>query len=425
MDELIKLKEQEDSGPLLLSVSEEKELQDDCGFGIVRIEPKVTQAAHVAPIGESVYRLFLVNPTCHVGHFRLNSDTQRIGYIEPKVSVRNVFALLGIAYKFYAKNPPFFRPEVKYAVDTDRILEPLVQQFNEDVSKLLQEGLLRRYIELDENLRVLRGQLIFSQQISQNLIHKDRLFCRFAQSEVDIPENQVLLWTLLLLQRSGDWSAYVKQALQSHILHFGGVSVRRFLPQQFPDFHYDRLSFRYEEIHAWCKLFTDLMSLSDRPGKRYFSGYLLDMNELFERFVAAMFERAARTVPAVRVEYQRHHYLDMDRRVSIIPDLVLRGPDDAIVIVDAKYKRTKEQGRAKHPDLYQIITYCCTAFELVGQERNQTQGILVYPKSELTDELEGQLRIITRKGPSSELTVKVIWLDLNRRMWSRKPTIYS
>lgn len=112
------------------------------------------------------------------------------------------------------------------------------------------------------------------------------------------------------------------------------------------------------------------------------------------------------------MEYQqRGHYLDMARRVSIIPDFVLRGPNDAIVIVDAKYKRTQGQGRAPHPDLYQIIAYC-TAFALVGQERNQAQGILVYPKSEWTDELEDELHIITHKGPS-ELTVKVIWLDLN------------
>ena len=241
-----------------------------------------------------------------------------------------------MAYKFYIKHSPFFQPDVQYAVDTDRVLEPLVRQFNEDVRRLLQEGLLRRHIELDENLRVLRGQLLFSQQITHNLIYKDRLFCRFAQSEVDILENQVLLWTLLLLQRSGDWAAEVKQTLQSHILHCGGVSVRQFLPRQFPDFYYDRLSFRYEGIHTWCKLFIDLMSLADRPGERYvFSGYLLDMNVLFERFVAAMFERATRTIPAVRVEYQqRGHYLDMDHRISIVPDLVLRGPNDTLVIVD-------------------------------------------------------------------------------------------
>jgi hypothetical protein len=62
--------------------------------------------------------------------------------------------------------------------------------------------------------------------------------------------------------------------------------------------------------------------------------------------------------------------------------------------------------------LYQIITYC-TALELVGLERNQAQGILVYPKSEWTDELEGELRIITCKGPLSELTIQVIWLNLD------------
>jgi len=126
-----------------------------------------------------------------------------------------------------------------------------------------------------------------------------------------------------------------------------------------------------------------------------------------------MFKRAARTVPTVRAEYHPPgHALDMDRRVSIIPDLILRGSDDTNVVVDAKYKRTKGQGRAPHPDLYQIIAYC-TALELVGPGRNRAQGILVYPKSEWTGEVEDELHIITGKGRSSELTVKVIWLNLD------------
>jgi 5-methylcytosine-specific restriction enzyme subunit McrC len=288
--------------------------------------------------------------------------------------------------------------------------------FCEAVDRLLQDGLLRRHIELEENLRVLRGRLVFSSQISKNLILQDRLYCRFAQPEVDIAENQVILWTLLLAQRCGEWSVDVKQALQSHILHFGGVSVRQFVPQLFPDFTYDRLSFRYEEVHSWCKLFIDLMGLSDKPGDRLFNGYCLDMNLLFERFVAATFQKAASSVPTTRIEYHEdsahRYYLDIERRIRIVPDLILRGTNGATIVADAKYKRTVGDGRGKNPDLYQMVAYC-TAMELVGEQTDRPQGILVYPRSEWDIDMPNKLHVVTHQGSQSKLTLQVVLVDLN------------
>ena len=79
--------------------------------------------------------------------------------------------------------------------------------------------------------------------------------------------------------------------------------------------------------------------------------------------------------------------------------------------VDAKYKRTGGAGQANHPDLYQVISYS-TALGLVGQESTSAQGVLVYPVSEHSAELDGCLRVITNKQRSSDLTIRVIWLDL-------------
>jgi 5-methylcytosine-specific restriction enzyme subunit McrC len=326
--------------------------------------------------------------------------------------------LLGAAYSFYSipdKSP--FRPEsVDYADDKARVLEPLVRHFNESVEELLQDGLLANYVEQEENLRVLRGRLAFSKHLAQNVVRQDRLYCRFFQAEVDIPENQVILWALVLLDREGDWSQDVRQTLHSHILHFGGVALRQFLPRQCPVFHYDRLSSRYRKVHDWCRLFIDLFSISNRPGERTFYGYLLDMNELFERFVISAFKRAEESVPLVSVKDHRSHHLDLDRSTVIVPDLTLEGPNRSMVAVDAKYKRTKPQKQAKHPDLYQVISYC-VAMGLIDQASTPTpvQGILVYPAAEKSPELEGLLRVITSKKPSSELAIRVIWLDLRSR----------
>lgn len=416
MDQLIELQEQLLS-PVFLTHAEGEELRRlDMDVQVESDSEQEDPGGSVRRAGEagsSTYRMYKVDPGCQVGYFRLSSDMRRTVWIKPKVGIRNVFALLGAAYHCYSPPLSPFRSEsVEYAVDKAQVLEPLVRHFNESVRELLQDGLLANYVEQEENLRVLRGRLAFSKHLTLNVVRRDRLYCRFFQAEVDIPENQVILWALILLNRAGDWSGDVRQTLHSHILHFGGVSLRQFLPRQCPVFHYDRLSSRYREVHDWCRLFIDLLSISDKPGETTFNGYLLDMNKLFERFVISVFKRAEESVPLVSVKDHKSHHLDLDRSTDIVPDLTLEGPNRSMVAVDAKYKQTKGQEKAKHPDLYQVISYC-VAMGLIGLASTPVQGILVYPAAERSPELEGLLRVITSKRPSSELSIRFIWLDLD------------
>jgi 5-methylcytosine-specific restriction endonuclease McrBC regulatory subunit McrC len=356
---------------------------------------------------------YRVNPKSLVGHFRLSSDSSRIVTIKPKVGIRNVFALLGASYNRYRKDSPFKELPVGYDVDVAEAIEPLVEMFNEEVRKILQDGLLKRYVEIEENRSNVKGRIIFSEQIRRNLIHPERIFCRFSQSEVDIPENQVILFTLLLLRRNGELSASICRELTAHILHFGDVSICQFLPKQMPLFTYDRLSQRYKDVHSWCRLFIDMMSLSDKPGNRIFNGFLLDMNVLFERFVISMFEKASRNVFGVSINAHHKRHLTISAKPLMIePDLLLI-KDDVEIPVDAKYKITKGPDKAKHPDLYQIIAYC-SALGLIGKKDFSPHGILVYPQSELTseDDLTANLNIITKKDKQSELRIDVHGLKL-------------
>jgi 5-methylcytosine-specific restriction enzyme subunit McrC len=416
MNPLIELQEQMPL-PVLLTQAESEELRQlgmdvQADSGWEQEDPGAAER-FADETGSSNSQAYKVNPGCYVGHFRLGSGMRRTVRITPKVGIRNVFALLGAAYGFYLPPRCPFRPEsVDYNVDKMQVLEPLVRYFNESIKALLQDGLLTNYVEREENLKVLRGRLSFSQHLAQNVVRQDRLYCRFFQAEVDIPENQMILWTLILLNRAGMWSQGTRQTLHSHILHFGGVSLRQFLPRQCPVFHYDRLRSRYRKVHDWCRLFIDLLSISDKPGGTTFSGYLLNMNELFERFVISVFKQAEESVPIVSVKNHRKHDLDLDGSSGIEPDLTLEGPSHSLVAVDAKYKRTKGPDKAKHPDLYQVISYC-VSLGLIGQASSAAQGVLVYPVSEWDSGLKGLLRVVTSKRPSSDLSIRVIGLDLD------------
>jgi 5-methylcytosine-specific restriction endonuclease McrBC regulatory subunit McrC len=364
---------------------------------------KVTPLTYA--VNDNSESLYSVYGNHNVGYFRLRSG--RLVTIAPKVPIANVFSLLAVAYKFYLTSPPFLDQTVPYSSTSDRPLQALVEHFSSLVDDLLRDGLLRRYVEQEENRTTVRGQLIFKQQLLQNLIRRDRLFCRFAVSDVDLAENRIILWTLLTLHRSTRWAEQLRRKLQAQIMHFGGVTAVPFPAGQVPKFVYDRLSERYSNIHAWCRFFIDQMTLLNSSGSVVFYGFRLNMFELFERFVFSVFEHSSRKYLGVRVEKTRFP-LDRDRRLGINPDIVVRSRSETVV-VDAKYKVTND-GVGRHPDVYQLVAYS-TVLGLVGSS-NRPQAFLVYPASERTTALEGDLHVLTSTTGETGLTVRTLWFDL-------------
>jgi len=57
------------------------------------------------------------------------------------------------------------------------LLEVFIRMFLADLLELTRRGLARSYSRVENNLRVLKGKLVFSRNITHNLIHRERLAC--------------------------------------------------------------------------------------------------------------------------------------------------------------------------------------------------------------------------------------------------------
>ena len=44
----------------------------------------------------------------------------------------------------------------------------------------------------EENLSLIRGKLLFREQIQRNIGYPTRAYCRFFENTVDIPDNQII-----------------------------------------------------------------------------------------------------------------------------------------------------------------------------------------------------------------------------------------
>ena len=134
---------------------------------------------------------------------------------------------------------------------------------------------------------------------------------------------------------------------------------------------FDRLNEYYRDVVSLACLVLRHSAFESERGPVRAKGFLFDMNDVFQGFVAQALreklglpERAfgERSIPS----------LDCGGTVHLSPDFVWQHGGQAVFVGDAKYKDLSRD-YARESDLYQLLAYI-TALDLPG-------GLLVYAKS--------------------------------------------
>lgn len=148
---------------------------------------------------------------------------------------------------------------------------------------------------------------------------------------------------------------------------FAGLTRRRFRPVDFDELVYDRLNAAYESIHGLCRVILQGRGAEDGAGTLPMGSLLVNMDTLFEQFVAEWLRQ--HLPPPWRVEAQETVRLDESGGFSIRPDLVLYHGSERRLVADTKHQLA--EGRPSVGHLYQILAYC-RALRL-------RTGVLLYP----------------------------------------------
>jgi 5-methylcytosine-specific restriction enzyme subunit McrC len=313
--------------------------------------------------------LFTVNPQQWVGHFRLPSGA--VVKIIPKIPSASVLRML--AYAFLRWNDQMMRHEaVEYATDSF-LFEPLVRLFNDLVAARTRRGLVQDYVRHEENLSLVRGKILFREHIQTNVGYPNRVYCRFFENTVDIPDNQIIRRTLRLLLANGGWTRGTEHGLIANFHQFEAVSDGHSRSIHFGAHHYHHLNEDYEPIHRLCALFIAIASISEAVGDLPFKGFLLDLNKLFEKFVEQAFVTVAKKMD-VEIRPQKAERLsDAQFAPMIQPDIAVAYNGRTAAIIDAKYKR--DAYGPQNSDIYQVLAY--------GTALRCDETYLFYPETEL------------------------------------------
>lgn len=296
--------------------------------------------------------------------------------LQPKTPIANLFQMIAYAYDL----ADFQRSDLVVGVESTPVLfERLAHVLAQRILARGRRGLYQGYLSQTEQLPFVRGridQAAYAQRPPQS-----QLPCRYEESAVDIEDNQLLLYTIYSILRSGLSSEQtvptVRQAF--HLLQ-GSVTLHPMTADLCRHRVYHRLNQDYAPLHALCAFFLDHIGPSHLPGQTPALPFLVDMARLFERFVAEWLRREVDARWQVRV--QEHYPLGTATNLHFAIDLVVYERASGAVrwVLDTKYK-TPERSPST-ADIAQIVAY--------AHAKGAHEAALIYP-APLPDPLDVQL----------------------------------
>lgn len=371
----IDLREYERSEPIRLSVGARDALaHDELGLTI-------TPVAGV----ESQYTL---TPGSIVGAVETANMSVRI---KPKIGIRQLMSIACYAIgKVTFQEREFEFPEASALPDA------LALVFGAAANRAFCRGLLHGYRSEDEALYTVRGRIRFGDHIRRRPGMPLPVEVSYDEFTDDILPNRLVKAAAFRLGRLrlGSRQAYNRLAWVAGKL--SGVGLAEFPPNAVPEVQFDRLSEHYRGVVTLAELILRHGAFEARRGNVRASGFLMDMNRVYQEFVTVALRQSLKV--SVRQFGERDiSSLDVEGAVGLTPDLTWWDGGTCMFVGDAKYKAI--DAKARNADLFQLLAYA-TATKLPG-------GLLVYAQGE-----SDQTYTVQHSGKQLEIAV----LDLSESL---------
>lgn len=342
----------------------------------------------------------------HVGTTRVDKFELRV---HPKVRPDRLVELLVTSLDRIAWAPH----DVEYA-PTDDLVATIAGAFLTAAERALKGGILQGYVTEEADLYAVRGRIDLGRQMSRNPGLPLPIAVTYDEYTTDILENQLLAGAGRFLLRLPGLTNSLQVRLRR--LEFQLVEVTPVRPSSKPpEVRWTRLNLRYRSAIVLARMILKWGSLEfEGSGSTDAPAFMVDMNQVFEDVVGYGLREALG--PDLTVDLQRGDHLDVQRRVPIRPDIVVRTGSRVGAVADVKYKRVAEHGVATD-DVFQAVAYA-TRYGL-------PECMLIYPEAPPVARLEVhdtavRLASIRLDAPRDERTAQIraladqIRLDLAR-----------
>jgi 5-methylcytosine-specific restriction endonuclease McrBC regulatory subunit McrC len=298
--------------------------------------------------------VFVLRPTRLVG--LIVAPTCRL-VIRPKLPLRS-FAFLLDADDDFQHYPGSAREFEVLDILTRRLIRLLGER--------LAAGLHQSDVELSDEGLFLQGRLDVGAQLREEP-RRDRLHSLRQEQTRDVPCNQLVRSTLEMLGKTTMVSEVARASLLLAVAALAGISPIALTAELFCRVLADPAIISYRPLLELCQLVFESLKVAGTVGTAN-GAFLIDLERLFERYITRGIQNGF-LGSAFRVEEQLLFRL-AESTVQLRPDVLVRGGEEARLVIDAKWKRLRPG--AVHPrDLYQLLAYG----SVIGAQRLA----LIYP----------------------------------------------
>ena len=267
--------------------------------------------------------------------------------ISPKIPNANYYGML----KYALQLGKVLKDPIPIKKDSD-FWQYLVWFFLKSLEFLFKRNLYSNYVEIEENLNLVRGKIDFTQHLLHNFNRPDKIYCRFTEFTMNVLENQLIKTTLHKLIYGFQLVPFpvdIKKPLRRFYDELGFVDLILTNPKlSFKSIIYTRLNNHYKEILQICELILREQSseLTKRDSKSGFE-LIVDTDELFQDFINGMLnQRNRKEKLGLKIIYQKGVPYDRPEKRHHFPDFRIKKGQNEIIL-DTKYYPEKENKEKK------------------------------------------------------------------------------
>jgi len=293
----------------------------------------------------------------------------------------------------------------KISVEEMPLLNYIIELFSDDLLKALRTGVYTTYNQTIENSSNIRGNILISKTIQNNIVDKSKVFTAHNRHSANNLLMQIFKTLSMLLLKDHNLSYSTKQNLYEITLLLGEVDTIELTQKDFERVVFNRLNDKFEILFKQAKfIFTKYMPFTSHINATPFWSILFNMDYLFEKFCAYLFRRSdIETQEQAIIDcYKNSHYT-----VSAKPDFILSSEKQQIVI-DAKWKilRTdKTLYGLNTQNFWQLFSY----MNLIDKEQ-EIKGYFIVPKN--SDEFDEEIHFEPIMEGNKSITILSIDFSL-------------
>lgn len=297
-------------------------------------------------------------------------------------------------------------------IKPNTILDLYIEMFINEVEYILHTGLIKQYRKKTGNLTSLKGNLLFSKHIQQNLTHQERFYVCHTTYDIE-HQLHFILYTAIKFIKQINTNVSLHSKIAALLLFFPEMPTLKITASTFEKLVYNRKNEGYRKAIEIAKLVLLQYHPDLSKGKNNVLALMFDMNKLWEQFVHVSLRKHAEnfTISAQSTKY--FWQPDNGSRSTIRPDIIINKDTDKCIVLDTKWKNLN--GYNPSPDdLRQMYVY--------HEYFNANKVALVYPGQ--NKDIKGTY-FDTKKGIKSNKECSIISIKVHQNIKHWQKEIYE